>query len=163
VLNPKAKNYALLKRTFEQDYEDNHWAEDSIFLERNSRDFVSRIDRINTNAEAICDVLSSHPRGASSYLPSSTPSPSDPYPYPPALSCLALHCLDLIRLTHSRSKTSKLPQNIALPPLLRQMPQSHRRLRRSPLRHIPHPRRRHRLLRRPGYRQRTQSRHKFYA
>ena len=63
VLNPKAKNYALLKRTWEEDYEDNHWAEDSIFLERNSRDFVSRIDRINTNAEAICDVLSAHPRG----------------------------------------------------------------------------------------------------
>jgi cystathionine gamma-synthase len=64
VLNPKAKNYALLKRTWEEDYEDNHWAEDSIFLERNSRDFVSRIDRIGTNAEAICDVLSAHPRGS---------------------------------------------------------------------------------------------------
>ena len=63
MLNPKAKNYALLKRTWEEDYEDNHWAEDSIFLERNSRDFVSRIDRIGTNAEAICDVLSAHPRG----------------------------------------------------------------------------------------------------
>lgn len=63
VLSPKAKNYALLKRTWEEDYEDNHWAEDSIFLELNSRDFVARIARIGINAEAICETLSSHPRG----------------------------------------------------------------------------------------------------
>ncbi|KAF1956543.1 cystathionine gamma-synthase-like protein [Byssothecium circinans] len=62
VLNPKGKNYKELKHTWTLDYEDNHWAEDSIFLERNSRDFVSRIERINANAEAICEVLRSHPR-----------------------------------------------------------------------------------------------------
>ncbi|KAH9880065.1 hypothetical protein J1614_002091 [Plenodomus biglobosus] len=62
VLSPTSKNYALLKRTWNEDYEDNHWAEDSIFLERNSRDFVSRIERIDTNAEAICEILTSHPR-----------------------------------------------------------------------------------------------------
>ncbi|KAF2176403.1 cystathionine gamma-synthase-like protein [Zopfia rhizophila CBS 207.26] len=61
ILNPKGRRYDILKRTWEKDYEDNHWAEDSIFLERNSRDFVSRIERINTNAEAICDVLRTHP------------------------------------------------------------------------------------------------------
>lgn len=65
LLNPKGRSYAQLKRTWTRDYEDNHWAEDSIFLERNSRDFVSRIDRINANAEAICDVLRAHPRGKS--------------------------------------------------------------------------------------------------
>ncbi len=32
-------------------------------MERNSRDFVSRIDRINTNAEAICDKLKASPIG----------------------------------------------------------------------------------------------------
>ncbi|KAI4955761.1 hypothetical protein J4E91_001622 [Alternaria rosae] len=74
VLNPKAKNYALLKRTWEEDYEDNHWAEDSIFLERNSRDFVSRIDRIGTNAEAICDVLSGHPRVKQVNYPKTSPT-----------------------------------------------------------------------------------------
>lgn len=63
VLNPKGKNYSLLKQTWDEDYEDNHWAEDSIFLERNSRDFVQRIERIGTNAEAICDLLAAHPRG----------------------------------------------------------------------------------------------------
>jgi cystathionine gamma-synthase len=65
VLNPKAKSYQKLKQTWSEDYVDNQWAEDSIFLERNSRDFVSRIDRIGTNAEAICNVLSAHPRSTS--------------------------------------------------------------------------------------------------
>jgi cystathionine beta-lyase/cystathionine gamma-synthase len=32
-------------------------------MERNSRDFVLRNERINSNAEAICNVLRSHPRG----------------------------------------------------------------------------------------------------
>ncbi|KAF2466724.1 cystathionine gamma-synthase-like protein [Lindgomyces ingoldianus] len=62
ILNPKGRSYNILKRTWENNFEDNHWAEDSIFLERNSRDFVSRIERINVNAEAICDVLRAHPR-----------------------------------------------------------------------------------------------------
>ncbi|KAF2685788.1 cystathionine gamma-synthase [Lentithecium fluviatile CBS 122367] len=69
VLNPKGRSYKELKRTWTHDYEDNHWAEDSIFLERNSRDFVSRIDRINVNAEAICDVLRAHPRVKQVYYP----------------------------------------------------------------------------------------------
>jgi cystathionine gamma-synthase len=68
ILNPKAPSYDRLKGVWNEDYVDNHWAEDSIFLERNSRDFVSRIERIGINAEAICDVLSAHPRGTSSPL-----------------------------------------------------------------------------------------------
>jgi cystathionine beta-lyase/cystathionine gamma-synthase len=115
VLNPKAKNYALLKRTWEEDYEDNHWAEDSIFLERNSRDFVSRIYRIGTNAEAICDVLSAHPRGMyllhasiSSHLLLSI------YLLPSYLS-------QSIHLT-THSQTSKLPQDLTNPHFLREMP-----------------------------------------
>jgi cystathionine gamma-synthase len=40
-----------------EDYKDNYWAEDAIFMERNSRDFVSRIQRINFSAEAICNTL----------------------------------------------------------------------------------------------------------
>ncbi|KAJ4363767.1 Cystathionine gamma-synthase [Ascochyta clinopodiicola] len=74
VLNPKAQNYKLLKQQWTEDYEDNHWAEDSIFLERNSRDFVSRIDRIGTNAEAICDVLSAHPRVKQVNYPKTSPT-----------------------------------------------------------------------------------------
>ncbi|KAF2000996.1 cystathionine gamma-synthase [Amniculicola lignicola CBS 123094] len=77
ILNPKGKKYDLLKRTFENDYEDNHWAEDSIFLERNSRDFVSRIERINTNADAICNVLLSHPRVKQVNYPKHSPTRSN--------------------------------------------------------------------------------------
>ncbi|OCK86201.1 cystathionine gamma-synthase [Lepidopterella palustris CBS 459.81] len=62
ILNPKGRHYETMKQMWEADYEDNHWAEDSIFLERNSRDFVPRIERTNANAEAICDVLRAHPR-----------------------------------------------------------------------------------------------------
>ena len=43
------------------EYEDNYWPEDAIFMERNSRDFVARILRINVNAEAICQVLKDSP------------------------------------------------------------------------------------------------------
>ena len=48
-----------------QDYEDNYWPEDALYMERNSRDFVSRVDRINANAEAICDRLKASPIGTS--------------------------------------------------------------------------------------------------
>ncbi|KAL6709528.1 Cystathionine gamma-synthase [Coniothyrium glycines] len=74
VLSPSAKNYNLLKRIWDEDYEDNHWAEDSIFLERNSRDFVSRIERIGANAEAICNVLSAHPRVKQVNYPKTSPT-----------------------------------------------------------------------------------------
>lgn len=61
VLNPKSRYYASLKDAVGREYEDTYWAEDAIFLERNSRDFATRIDRINANAEAICDVLLANP------------------------------------------------------------------------------------------------------
>ena len=43
------------------EYEDNYWPEDAMFMERNSRDFISRSERINVNAEAICRVLEASP------------------------------------------------------------------------------------------------------
>ncbi|KAL8837368.1 MAG: hypothetical protein Q9170_002539 [Blastenia crenularia] len=57
ILNPLSQFYGRLKETIEVEYEDNYWAEDALFMERNSRDFVSRIARINVNAEAICSCL----------------------------------------------------------------------------------------------------------
>ena len=63
VLNPTGRFYEMIKVTMEEEYEDTYWLEDAIFMERNSRDFVSRIQRININAEAICDVLKSVPIG----------------------------------------------------------------------------------------------------
>lgn len=60
VLNPSGRYYAALKSVMAADYADTLFAEDAIFLERNSRDFVSRIARINTNADTIVDVLQAH-------------------------------------------------------------------------------------------------------
>jgi cystathionine gamma-synthase len=61
IFNPNSRYYAALQRWARTEYEDTYWPEDVMFLERNSRDFVSRIDRINANAEAICDVLRESP------------------------------------------------------------------------------------------------------
>lgn len=69
ILNPKSRYYQALKKVAESDYEDNYWAEDAIFMERNSRHFVSRIGRINENAEVICDILRAHPLVKEVYYP----------------------------------------------------------------------------------------------
>ena len=65
VLNRKAKYYELLKQTLSSEYEDNYWAEDAVFMERNSRDYVARIGRINHNAEVICRILEASSHGKS--------------------------------------------------------------------------------------------------
>ncbi|KAK3044629.1 hypothetical protein LTS18_000776, partial [Coniosporium uncinatum] len=74
ILNPKGRYYDQLKQTFGAEYENNYWPEDAVFLERNSRDFVSRIERINVNAEAICDVLRGHPQIKQVNYPKCSPS-----------------------------------------------------------------------------------------
>ncbi|KAL8405055.1 hypothetical protein RB594_009805 [Gaeumannomyces avenae] len=73
ILNPDGRYYAALKAAAAAEYEDTYWAEDVLFLERNSRDFASRVDRINANAEAICDVLLAHPRVKAVYYPKCNP------------------------------------------------------------------------------------------
>lgn len=62
ILNPNGQYYELFKKTWASEYEDHVWPEDAVFLERNSRDFVSRIERINVIAEALCEKLCSHPK-----------------------------------------------------------------------------------------------------
>ena len=61
IFNPQGRYYQALKKVADVEFEDNYWAEDVIFMERNSRHFVSRIERINENAELICDILRGHP------------------------------------------------------------------------------------------------------
>lgn len=73
VLNPSSRYHALLKAAAAHDYEDTYWPEDIIFLERNSRDFMTRIDRINANAEAICEVLLANPRVKTVHYPKHNP------------------------------------------------------------------------------------------
>jgi cystathionine gamma-synthase len=69
ILNPRSRYYQDLKRIAALDYEDTYWAEDVIFMERNSRHFVSRIERINDNAETICEILRAHPLVKDLYYP----------------------------------------------------------------------------------------------
>ncbi|CAE6451286.1 unnamed protein product [Rhizoctonia solani] len=57
VLNPKGKHYQALKSQLERIYKDSYWAEDAIFMERNSRDFIPRVHTMNQTAEALCDFL----------------------------------------------------------------------------------------------------------
>lgn len=58
IINPRSKHHLLLQRVMREDiYENAYWNEDVIFMERNSRDFLGRVNRINANAEAICQVL----------------------------------------------------------------------------------------------------------
>jgi cystathionine gamma-synthase len=57
ILNPQGKYYSQLKKALEIQYEDMLWAEDAIYLERNSRDFVVRNDLINENAEAVANLF----------------------------------------------------------------------------------------------------------
>lgn len=69
IFNPNGRYFAALKEFARTEYEDTYWPEDVMFMERNSRDFVSRIDRINTNAEAICDVFRQSPLVKAVYYP----------------------------------------------------------------------------------------------
>ncbi|TQV98319.1 cystathionine gamma-synthase [Cordyceps javanica] len=60
VLNPGSNYYKSLKAAMDTVVEDNYWPEDVIFMERNSRDFLNRVERVNANAEVICDILRGH-------------------------------------------------------------------------------------------------------
>ena len=73
IFNPKGRYYHALKRIAATDFEDNYWAEDVIFMERNSRHFISRIERINNNAEVICNILQAHPLIKTVYYPRHNP------------------------------------------------------------------------------------------
>ncbi|KAL2841236.1 pyridoxal phosphate-dependent transferase [Aspergillus pseudoustus] len=69
VLNPHGPYYRLLKDTFNREYEDNVWVEDAVFLERNSRDFISRINQINRTTEEITAMLKDSPLVKNVYYP----------------------------------------------------------------------------------------------
>ncbi|KAI2675803.1 hypothetical protein CBS147332_8781 [Penicillium roqueforti] len=74
VLNPQAPYYAAIKETYNQDYEDIYWAEDVVFLERNSRDFIARIEQINATTEDITAMLKESPLVKDVYYPKYSPS-----------------------------------------------------------------------------------------
>ncbi|KAJ5233468.1 uncharacterized protein N7469_005234 [Penicillium citrinum] len=74
VLNPQGQYYKMLKETFDREYEDIYWAEDAVFLERNSRDFVTRIDKINSTSENITAMLKESPLVKDVHYPKYSPT-----------------------------------------------------------------------------------------
>ncbi|KAL9939610.1 hypothetical protein V8E36_001427 [Tilletia maclaganii] len=57
VVNPHGPHAEAIHGVLKDIYEDTIWDEDAIFMERNSRDFVRRIRRIDANAQALCRLL----------------------------------------------------------------------------------------------------------
>ncbi|CAK9438836.1 uncharacterized protein LODBEIA_P30600 [Lodderomyces beijingensis] len=74
VLNPLSKFYPKLKRFFDTEYEDLLWCEDALWLERNSRDFVERVHRIDRTSEKVVDLLSACPKISQVYYPKTSPT-----------------------------------------------------------------------------------------
>ncbi|KAJ1652829.1 Cystathionine gamma-synthase [Dispira simplex] len=75
VLNPYGRFYVALRQTLDSNYEDSYWCEDAVFMERNSRTFQQRVQRVNQNAEALADLLVDHPLVAKVHYPKYTLRP----------------------------------------------------------------------------------------
>jgi cystathionine gamma-synthase len=69
VLNPHSRYYGCLKPYFDNNYEDLFWAEDALFLERNSRDFAERATKIDKTALAVVKLLQQCPIISQIYYP----------------------------------------------------------------------------------------------
>ncbi|CAO1635797.1 unnamed protein product [Parajaminaea phylloscopi] len=59
VLNPRGRFSAALRSVLVDggEYEDTFWGVDAVFMERNSRDFAVRVEKIDANAEALATML----------------------------------------------------------------------------------------------------------
>ncbi|PIA19475.1 cystathionine gamma-synthase [Coemansia reversa NRRL 1564] len=78
VLNPNSRFYVPVRLAVHATAEDLIWCEDAIFLERNSRDFVRRVNEINCNALAVAELLQASPKVANVWYPKfTTPSNYD--------------------------------------------------------------------------------------
>ncbi|QRG36702.1 hypothetical protein FDK38_001059 [Candidozyma auris] len=74
ILNPLSTSYKNLKAYFNNSYEDLYWAEDALYLERNSRDFESRARMIDRNAEEVIKLLQESEIISQIYYPSLSPT-----------------------------------------------------------------------------------------
>ncbi|KAF4832277.1 Cystathionine gamma-synthase [Colletotrichum tropicale] len=57
VFNPTGHYYSSLKAIAEREYEATYWPEDVILMERNSREFATRIRQMNINAETVAKLF----------------------------------------------------------------------------------------------------------
>ncbi|KAH0425196.1 cystathionine gamma-synthase [Colletotrichum camelliae] len=69
VFNPAGRYYSNLKAIAEREYKDTYWPEDIILMERNCRDFTTRIRQMNINAEAVSKLLLANPLIKRVYYP----------------------------------------------------------------------------------------------
>lgn len=69
ILNPNSPKYSELKSYFNDEFEDMFWAEDALYLERNSRDFADRSKRIDENASHAVKLLMDSPLISKVYYP----------------------------------------------------------------------------------------------
>ena len=69
VVNPHSPFRVEIMEAIKNLYEDVLWAEDAIFLERNSRTFVERTAQVNANAEAVANLLLSCNKVKKVYYP----------------------------------------------------------------------------------------------
>ncbi|KAH3660003.1 hypothetical protein OGAPHI_007208 [Ogataea philodendri] len=74
VLNPKSNFYAKFKEYLDENFEDLLWAQDAIYLERNSRDFEARSKKINHNAIEVLKFFEKSPLLEQVYYPSTMSS-----------------------------------------------------------------------------------------
>ena len=69
VVNPRSRQADSLRSLLRSGYEDLLLPADARALERNSRDFVRRVQAVNANAERLADHLQRHPRVEQVYYP----------------------------------------------------------------------------------------------
>ncbi|WPK26805.1 hypothetical protein PUMCH_004166 [Australozyma saopauloensis] len=70
ILNSSLPLYEKLKEYFTSNYEDNYWAEDALYLERNSRDFETRSMKVNKTSLAVVDLFNKSPLISHVFYPS---------------------------------------------------------------------------------------------
>ncbi|OBA23405.1 PLP-dependent transferase [Metschnikowia bicuspidata var. bicuspidata NRRL YB-4993] len=70
ILNRSSPMYRKLKGYFDINYEDIVWAEDALYLERNSRDFEERSKKVNETSLAVVELLQSSPLVSQIFYPS---------------------------------------------------------------------------------------------
>ncbi|ABN67744.2 cystathionine gamma-synthase [Scheffersomyces stipitis CBS 6054] len=69
VLNPASPMYHALKEYFNREYEDLFWAQDALWLERNSRDFAERSAKIDRTSWLTVQLLQKSPLISKVYYP----------------------------------------------------------------------------------------------
>ena len=69
VLNPRSRRYDELKSAVSALFTDTYFPADAAVMEINSRDFTTRVERANANAEMVCGLLKRHHSVAKVYYP----------------------------------------------------------------------------------------------